>query len=75
MVHERVLKIVPGPLVPRIEGEKRVHDCVHKVAFFKKNVYTNKLDKNIYFLDNVLKMSYELSFFESGQCPFNVLCW
>ena len=75
MVHERVHKIVPVSLVPRFEGKKRVHDCVHKVGFLKKIVYTNKLDKNIYFLDIVLKMSYALSFFESGQCPFNVLCW
>jgi len=54
MVHERVHKIVLVSLVPSLKGEKRVHDCVHKVGFLKKIVYTNKLDKNIYFLDIVL---------------------
>jgi len=46
MVHERVHKIVLVSLVPSLKGEKRVHDCVHKVGFLKKIVYTNKLDKN-----------------------------
>ena len=54
MVHERVHKIVQVPLVPRIEGEKDVQDCVHKVGFLKKIVYMNKLNKNISFLDIVL---------------------